>query len=71
MQDKETLSAFEPNIDLLKDNYKEILGLLGEDADREGLIKTPERVAKAMLTLTRGYHMDPEAVLMSARFKEN
>ena len=57
-------------IEQLKFHYKEILKLLGEDAEREGLIKTPERVAKAMLTLTRGYEMDAEAILNSAKFKE-
>ncbi len=55
----------------LQAHYKEILGLLGEDSGREGLIKTPERVAKAMLTLTRGYAMDPEEILNSAKFKED
>lgn len=57
--------------DELAAHYKAILSLLGEDAGREGLIKTPERVAKAMLTLTRGYHEDPAAILNSAKFKEN
>lgn len=52
-------------------HYKEVLSLLGEDAEREGLLKTPERVAKAILTLTRGYHEDPAAILNSAKFKEN
>lgn len=52
-------------------HYKEVLSLLGEDAGREGLLKTPERVAKAMLTLTRGYREDPAAILNSAKFKEN
>lgn len=47
------------------------LSLLGEDPEREGLLKTPRRVAKAMLTLTRGYREDPREVLLSARFKEN
>ena len=51
-------------------HYKEILRLLGEDPAREGLLKTPERVAKAMQTLTRGYAMNPEATLLSARFSE-
>lgn len=55
----------------LATRYKDILSLLGEDASREGLLKTPERVAKAMLTLTRGYHEDPAAILNSAKFKEN
>jgi len=50
---------------------KQQLQLLGEDAGREGLLKTPERVAKAMFTLTQGYGMDPLSVLRSARFKED
>lgn len=54
----------------LATHYKEILGLLGEDASREGLLKTPERVAKAMQFLTKGYHEDPEAILRSAMFQE-
>lgn len=60
----------EENIEALKHHYHEILALLGENPSREGLLKTPERVAKAMLTLTRGYRMDPEAILNSAKFKE-
>lgn len=60
----------EEKIEQLKSHYKEILKLLGEDVDREGLLKTPERVAKAMLTLTRGYEMDAEEILNSAKFKE-
>lgn len=55
----------------LEEHYRLILGLLGEDAEREGLVKTPQRVARAMQTLTRGYHMDPKAVLNSAKFKED
>ncbi len=51
-------------------NYHEALGLLGEDPDREGLIKTPERVAKAMQFLTQGYSQDPKAIINSAKFKE-
>ena len=50
--------------------YRE-LELLGENPEREGLLKTPLRVAKAMLTLTHGYTLDPLAVLNSARFKED
>ena len=60
----------EEKISKLMGHYKEILSLLGEDPEREGLIKTPERVAKAMLTLTRGYEMDPKEVLNAAKFKE-
>jgi GTP cyclohydrolase I len=54
----------------LIDNYKETISLLGEDADREGLIKTPERVAKAMQYLTQGYQMDAKPILDSAKFHE-
>lgn len=68
------MDAFEfekEKVEKLKVHYKAILSLLGEDPEREGLIKTPERVAKAMLTLTHGYEMDPAAVLNSAKFKED
>ena len=51
-------------------HYREILRLLGEDPEREGLIKTPERVAKAMSFITKGYAQDPIAILQSAKFKE-
>ena len=57
-------------IDELMVHYREILRLLGEDPDREGLIKTPERVAKAMSFITKGYAQDPIAILRSAMFKE-
>ena len=49
----------------------EIIPMIGEDANREGLIKTPDRVAKALLYLTKGYHQNPEEILKSALFKEN
>lgn len=52
-------------------HYKEILKLIGEDPDREGLEKTPERVAKAMQFLTHGYDLVPEDILRSAMFKED
>ncbi|HRH60467.1 MAG TPA: GTP cyclohydrolase I FolE [Chitinophagaceae bacterium] len=52
-------------------NYREILDLLGEDASREGLQKTPERVAKAMQFLTQGYQQDAVAILNSAKFHES
>ncbi len=57
-------------IEELMGHYREILRLLGEDPDREGLIKTPERVAKAMSFITKGYAQDPIAILRSAMFKE-
>ncbi len=50
--------------------YYRILKLLGEDPDREGLLKTPERVSKALSFLTRGYQSDPEEILRSAIFTE-
>lgn len=55
----------------LADSYKNILDLLGEDSNREGLLKTPERIAKAMQYLTQGYNLDAKAILESAKFHEN
>jgi GTP cyclohydrolase I len=54
----------------ISEYYHKILKLLGEDPEREGLLKTPERVAKALSFLTRGYEQDPEELLRSAIFKE-
>ena len=51
--------------------YSEILNLVGEDVNREGLLKTPERVAKAMQFLTQGYDMDAEEIIRSAMFRED
>ena len=56
--------------DLVK-NYQEILTSLGEDTTREGLLRTPERVAKAIQYLTQGYNQNPKAVIKSALFKED
>lgn len=52
-------------------HYRKILELLGEDAGREGLLKTPERMAKAMQFFTKGYWEDPHQILKSAVFKED
>ena len=60
-----------PELEELKGHIKRILSLMGEDTEREGLLKTPERVAKAMMTLTGGYTIDPHEVLNSAKFKED
>ncbi len=54
----------------LTDNIREQLELLGEDPEREGILKTPERVAKSMQFLTQGYHIDAKAILNSAKFHE-
>ena len=63
-------TEFRPGLDQLAENYKSILNLLGEDTEREGLLKTPMRVAKAMQVLTRGYTQDAHKVLTDALFKE-
>jgi GTP cyclohydrolase I len=55
----------------LIENYRESIALLGEDPQREGLLKTPERVAKSMQYLTQGYQIDPKAILNSAKFHED
>ncbi len=55
----------------LSRNYLDVLKLIGEDPEREGLQKTPLRVAKAMQFLTQGYDMDPEEIIKSAMFKED
>jgi GTP cyclohydrolase I len=55
----------------LIEHYRDSIGLLGEDPDREGLVKTPERVAKAMQFLTQGYQIDPKVILNSAKFHED
>lgn len=54
----------------LSGHYQEVLKQIGEDPNREGLLKTPERVAKAMLFLTHGYDLDAKQILNSAMFKE-
>jgi len=51
--------------------YNSMLDEIGEDASREGLVKTPERAAKAMQFLTQGYDMDPKEILLGAMFKED
>ena len=58
-------------IEQLTQYYKEILKLIGEDPEREGLLDTPERIAKAMLFLTQGYDMDPKGILKSALFTDD
>lgn len=55
----------------LQEHYSAILNLLGENTEREGLVKTPERVAKAMQFLTQGYNQSPEDILRGAMFRED
>jgi len=52
-------------------NYRDTLELIGENPNREGLIKTPERIAKAMQYLTQGYHLDARTILNGAKFHED
>ena len=63
-------TEYREGLEELAENYKNILQLLGEDTAREGLQKTPMRVAKAMQVLTRGYTQDPHKVLTDALFEE-
>ena len=58
-------------LEQLKYHYQEILKLIGEDVTREGLLKTPERAAKAILSLTKGYEMNAQEILKSAVFSED
>ncbi|MBU2652100.1 MAG: GTP cyclohydrolase I FolE [Bacteroidetes bacterium] len=70
--DYERIERYDPaKIDKLATNYRDILQLIGEDPTREGLEKTPIRVAKSMQFLTHGYDIDPVEILNSAKFKED
>jgi len=70
--DYERIDVFDQEkIEKLKVHYTEILRLIGEDPDREGLLDTPERVAKAMQYFTHGNDTDPVEILNSAKFKED
>ena len=68
---KKTEQYDEATTSALIKSYKESISLLGEDPEREGLQKTPERVAKAMQYLTQGYSLDAKAILESAKFHED
>ena len=65
------MNQSDPHPEELCAHIADILLLIGEDPQREGLVKTPQRVAKAMMDLTRGYSQDPIAILQSARFRED
>ena len=64
-------TIYREGLDELAQHYQSIIRLLGEDPGREGLLKTPMRVAKAMQVLTRGYEMDAQKVLTDALFRED
>jgi GTP cyclohydrolase IA len=68
----EKFEEYDPvSLEKLSFHYKEILRLIGENPEREGLLKTPLRVAKAIQFLTQGYNIDPVEVLNSAKFRED
>jgi len=68
----EKYEAYDPErIGDMSAHYKEILRLIGENPDREGLVRTPLRVSRAMQFLTQGYNLDPEEILNSAKFRED
>jgi GTP cyclohydrolase IA len=70
--DYEKVEEYNPEkLDQLSFHYKEILRLIGENPDREGLLKTPLRVAKAIQFFTQGYELDPVEILSSAKFRED
>jgi GTP cyclohydrolase I len=61
----------QPFVDEIKNNYLSIIENIGEDSSRNGILKTPERAAKAMQFLTQGYDMDPKEILLGAMFEED
>ncbi|HQV74235.1 MAG: GTP cyclohydrolase I FolE [Flavobacteriales bacterium] len=68
----ERIDQYDPvSIKRIGDHYSDILSTIGEDPEREGLKRTPERVAKALQYLTHGYDLDPAAILKSAMFTED
>ena len=71
MSDCDKITFDESRTRELAGHYREILRLIGEDPDRDGLLKTPERVAKSIQFLTKGYQEDGAAILRSAMFKED
>ena len=62
--------VIEPSTEL-ESHYKEILRIIGEDPTREGLLKTPQRISKAMQYMTNGYFLDPKSIIQSAVFHED
>lgn len=71
LYDNNLITFKEEKTKSVAEKYREIIGILGENPEREGLLKTPERVAKAMQFFMQGYEQDPEKVLKSAMFTED
>ena len=72
MDGYEKIDLYNPKlVEKISANYKSIIKDIGDDAKREGLLKTPERAAKALQYLTHGYDLNPEEILRSAMFKED
>ncbi len=72
MDGYEKIDYYNPKVvSKLSENFKSILGNIGEDSTREGLLRTPERAAKALLFLTHCYDLDAKAILESAKFRED
>ncbi len=70
LENEDSTEGVSPSVLAIRDHMQSVIGLLGEDSSREGLVKTPLRVAKALSYLTSGYSMDPEKILTSALFRE-
>lgn len=70
LENEDSAEGVSPSVLAIRDHMQSVIGLLGEDSSREGLVKTPLRVAKALSYLTSGYSMDPEKILTSALFRE-
>lgn len=71
LQEKEDNQVIQENQIIIAERMKGVISALGEDAERDGLIKTPLRVAKSLQFLTKGYNEDPEEILRAALFKED
>jgi GTP cyclohydrolase I len=72
MDGYEKIDRYNPGkVDRIAAHYSQILQDIGEDPSRDGLLKTPERVAKSLQFLTHGYDLKPEDILLSSMFKED
>ena len=69
--DSKKITYSEDQVNQVAQHYKNVLHSLGENTEREGLLKTPERASKAMHFLTHGYRLNPKKILLSAMFKED